>query len=104
MATHANVPPFSHEQRNSDENEKKTATLKPTPELDEAANPKKRKLHVLWVIVPILIAAILYFVFWGGIHVMTETSPHEQAQEQQLNTPPVSNENYSTSNPSGTGK
>lgn len=55
---------------NGADREHERATVEVIPSGREDANPKKRRLHPMWVIIPVVIAVLLIAVIWGGAYLI----------------------------------
>ncbi|MGH8718909.1 MAG: hypothetical protein ACREV0_08220 [Burkholderiales bacterium] len=50
--------------------EHERAAVEVVQERREDANPKKRKLHPMWVIIPVVIALLVAAAIWGGAYLI----------------------------------
>jgi hypothetical protein len=61
-------PTFTEVKKEGAEDER--ATLEVVPRGDEDATPEKRRLHPMWVIIPLVVAVLLTAVIWGGAYLI----------------------------------
>jgi hypothetical protein len=50
--------------------DRERAKVEVVQERREDANPKKRKLHPMWVIIPLVIALLVAALIWGGAYLI----------------------------------